>query len=131
MSDIIVYNPGDLIIEEGEDGKGFFILRSGTLNVLKGNKIVASISKPGTIFGEMSDILGKARSCNVKAETECKVVHLSQGIEEIIRTRPHLTWRLMRDLAQRLELITEKYSRPGTNPLWCFEEPLGEDEEPN
>jgi|GEM_PF-5277070 CRP-like cAMP-binding protein len=55
----------------------------------------------------MSDILGRNRSCNVKAETDCRVVYLSQGIDEIIRTRPHLTWRLMRDLAQRLEHITE------------------------
>lgn len=130
MSKVINYKPGDLIIKEGEDGKGFFILRSGTLNVLKGEKVVGKLKVPGTIFGEMSDILGRHRSCNVKAETDCRVVYLSQGIDEIIRTRPHLTWRLMRDLAQRLEQITEKYSRPGTNPLWCFEEPLGDYDEP-
>ena len=33
------YKPGDLVIKEGEDGKGFFIQRSGTLNVHKGEKL--------------------------------------------------------------------------------------------
>lgn len=94
--------------------------------MLKGKKVVEKFKVPGTIFGEKSDILGRDRSCNVKAETDCRVIDLSQRIEGIIRPRPHLTWRLLRDLAQRLEQMTEKYSRPGTNPLWCVEEPLSD-----
>ena len=45
------YKPGDLVIKEGEDGKGFFILRSGTLNVLKDEKVVGKLKVPGTILG--------------------------------------------------------------------------------
>lgn len=88
MSEVIYYKPSDLIIKEGEDEKGVFILRSGTLNVIKGEKVVRELKIPGTNFEEMSDILARKHSGNVKAETDSRVVYLSQGIDEIIRTRP-------------------------------------------
>ena len=41
------YKPGDLVIKEGEEGKGFFILRSETLNVHKGEKVVGELKVQG------------------------------------------------------------------------------------
>jgi len=105
MSEVISYKPGDLIIKEGEDEKGFFILHAETLNVIKGEKVVRELKLPGTIIGEMSDILGREHSCNVKAETDSRVVYLSQGIDKNIRTRH----------PSHLAFNERSRSTPGTN----------------
>jgi len=124
MNEIIKYQPGELIIKEGDTGKGFFVLRFGTLEVLKGNNLIVQIDTPGSIFGEMSDILEKPRTCNVKAVTECEVIYMTLSIEEMIRTRPKFTSELIRNLAERLEKTTEKHASSDESPIWCFEVPL-------
>ncbi len=127
MSGAVDFEAGDIVINEGEPGKGLFILRSGTLEVFKGDVKIAQLDTPTTVFGEMSDILGKPRSCKVVAKTECKVIYMDQGIDQIIQTRPRLTKRLIFDLANRLEQTTAKLADSDDSLIW-FDEPQDEKE---
>ena len=84
MEKIIEVVPGQTILEQGEEGSGFFVLKSGTLEVFKDDVLLAVIMYPGTIFGEMGDILGRPRTCTVKAK------NTSIGIFCIRVALPHL-----------------------------------------
>ncbi len=123
MSKQIVFDPGQVLIKEGVMGNGFYILRSGSLEVYKDKVRIAEINQPDTIFGEMSDILNKPRTCNIIAKTKSTVEHIANGIDETVRKKPDLTKQILRDLAERLEQTTKKLADSERNLLWTIKEP--------
>ena len=123
MGKKIVIKSGQVLIKEGVMGNGFYILRSGRLEVYKDNVCIAEIKQPGTIFGEMSDILNKPRTCNIVAKRKSTVEHLADGIEDMVRKNPDLTKQILRDLAERLEQTTKKLADSERNLLWTIKEP--------
>lgn len=119
----IEVNVGQTIIAQGEEGNGFYILKSGTLEVYKDDVLLAVLMYPGTIFGEMGDILGKPRTCTVKAKNESIITHVetSEGIEQLVRERPDIAARIIKTLAARLDRTTQKLiDTARENPLWSF-----------
>lgn len=107
MEKLRFYAPGETVIREGEQGDGFYILKEGTLEVLKDRIIVATITEPGTIFGEMSDILNEPRTCTVVAKSGSRIVHIPKGIDVIIAEYPSVAKKLIVTLAKRLEDTTK------------------------
>ena len=118
-ADIIV-QPGDNIIVQGEEGSGFFILKKGTLEVYKDDVLLAVLMYPGTIFGEMGDILGRPRTCTVKAKTPCDIVHIeAASLEILVQELPDVAAKIIRTLASRLDRTTQKLiDTARENPLW-------------
>ncbi len=123
MGKQIVFKPGQVLIKEGVIGNGFYILRSGHLEVYKDNVCIAEIKHPDTIFGEMSDILNKPRTCNIIAKTKSIVELIVNGIDDTVRNNPALTKHILRDLAERLEQTTKKLADSERNLLWTIKEP--------
>ena len=76
------YEPGDTILSQGETSRGFCILKSGTLEVVKSGKVITELSVPGQFFGEMSDILGEPRTSDVRAKDEALVIHIDLAVEQ-------------------------------------------------
>ena len=78
---------------------------------------------PGTIFGEMGDILGKPRSCTVKARTTTIVSQYdATDVEHLIKEEPEIAIKIFKTLASRLERTTQKLadvSRVST--VWSVE----------
>lgn len=107
MDTVIHFKPGEKIIEEGEKGEGFFILQTGGLNVQKNGRVIAEIDEPGTIFGEMSDILDEPRTCTVIAKTDSYVIHILKNIDGIIDAYPSIAKKIIITLARRLEDTTK------------------------
>jgi CRP-like cAMP-binding protein len=102
------YNPGEIIIKEGDQDRAVYLLRSGKLAVLKGDRLIAEIEKPGALFGEMSIILNQPRSATVKALTPCVVEVYAGGINALIREQPNVTELILRTLAERLADTTTR-----------------------
>ncbi len=100
------YEPGDTILSQGETGRGFCILKSGTLEVVKGGKVITELSVPGIIFGEMSDILGEPRISDVRAKDEALVIHIEKSIDELVVEDPKIAKKLIFTLAKRLDQTT-------------------------
>lgn len=107
MEIVIHFKAGETIIKEGEHGKGFYILQAGTLEVQKDGLDVATISEPGTIFGEMSDILNEPRTCTIVARKNSYVIHIPKNIDEIVDSYPSIAKKLIVTLAKRLEDTTK------------------------
>ena len=114
---------GQIIVEQGQTGQGFYILRAGAVEVYKNGLLLSVLTFPGTIFGEMGDILGKPRTCTVKARNHCRLVHCAEGdIEMLIRERPKIAMTIMKPLASRLERtaakLAEQFQEP---PMWSVQ----------
>lgn len=120
MEKIIDVQPGQTILEQGEEGSGFFVLKSGTLEVYKDDILLAVIMYPGTIFGEMGDILGRPRSCSVRAKNQAKIAYYEiDSLDSLVRSNPEIAVKLIRTLASRLDRTTQKLiDTARENPLW-------------
>lgn len=120
MENILDYPPGSTIIEQGEEGHGFYVLQSGTIEIYKDDVLLNVIMFPGTIFGEMGDILGKMRTCSVKAKNHCKIAHVSgDSLETLIQEHPDIAVKIIKTLASRLERTTQKLAdRTKESSVW-------------
>ena len=96
---------GDCLIQEGSPGGNFFVLISGEVVVLKGETEVARISDPGSVFGEMSALLGLPYSASVRALGPVRA-RLSENAAEFIAANPAVALHTARILAQRLHAAT-------------------------
>ena len=58
---------------------------------------------------EIGDILGKPRTCTVKARTQTTVIKYDNGdMENVIREHPEIAIKIFKTLASRLERTTQK-----------------------
>ena len=96
------YAPGDLLAEEGERGRTFFVIESGEAAVLVHGNEVRRLG-PGDSFGEMALIDKSARSATVRADTEVRGYQLPVwSFRTIVESHPEMIWALLASLAQRV-----------------------------
>ncbi len=78
LADRRLYNPGDIIVREGEDAYSFYLIETGSVEVFKttptGETILGRIGKDG-IFGEMALVDDTKRMASVRAAelTTCQI----------------------------------------------------------
>jgi CRP/FNR family transcriptional regulator, cyclic AMP receptor protein len=96
------YKAGDVIFSEGEPARELYIVKSGTVEVRLGNRLLDTLPEL-SIFGEMALIDGSSRCATVVAATDATVVPVDekQFLFLVSRT-PHFALNVMRVLAQRL-----------------------------
>jgi CRP-like cAMP-binding protein len=96
------YAPGELLAEEGERGRTFFVIESGEATVLVNGSEVRTLG-PGDSFGEMALIDKSARSATVRADSEVRGYQLPIfSFRPIVESHPEMTWALLEALAQRV-----------------------------
>ena len=118
------YRPGASIIKQGSESTGFYVLEKGAVEVYKDDIMLNVMMYPGTIFGEMGDILGKPRSCTVKARTNTIVTKYDTGdMENVIREHPEIAIKIFKTLASRLERTTQKLADvTRVSTVWSVEQ---------
>jgi len=96
------YAPGELLAEEGERGRTFFVIESGEAAVIVRGNEVRRLG-PGDSFGEMALIDKSARSATVRADTEVRGYQLPVwSFRPIVESHPEMFWALLEALAQRV-----------------------------
>ena len=78
-SNVIKFEKGKTIIEEGEIDDSFYILISGQVLVQKGSEEVAVLEN-GECFGEMAYLTGEARSATITSKDECILLKFSSTL---------------------------------------------------
>ncbi len=96
------YQPGDVVLPEGELGTGFCILESGSLEVVRDGRILTEIDTPGSIFGELSEILKMKRDATIRAKTPSSVRHVEETLADIVTKNPKVAIKIIRTLGRRL-----------------------------
>ena len=93
------YSPGEMMAEEGERGRTFFVIESGEASVLVGGDEVRRLG-PGDAFGELALIDKSARSATVRADTEVRGYQMPIfSFRPIVESHPEMTWPLLEALA--------------------------------
>ncbi len=96
------YKAGDVIVEEGTMGVGFYLVMDGKVEVRKGSKVLATLSK-GHFFGEMSLIDEQPRSADVVAVQQARCFTISTWVfSALIKQHPELALPMLKELAKRL-----------------------------
>src|SRR5882757_3479885 len=96
---------GTLVIREGETTGHLFVLIEGRLEVVKGDTVVATITEPGAILGEMSVLLRQPHSATVRAASVATIYEFSDAAS-FLRAQPAVALLIARLLAHRLHVAT-------------------------
>ena len=92
---------GAPIVQEGASGIAFFVLMSGSADVIRGGDRVASLL-PGDFFGEMSLMLDETRNAEVVATSDAELFTFTRwAFKSLVTTNPAISLVIMKTLAAR------------------------------
>jgi len=110
---------GEVIFSEGDTGDAWYVLYSGSVEVLKqsaeGENVIATLG-PQACFGEISILDGQPRSATVRASGESVVFCIPRSaFEELLKKDNLVAYKLLYHmaimLAQRQRTTTETLSK--------------------
>lgn len=117
-----VFAAGAVVFDEGDpaDG-GLYVIQAGEVELTRsdgaGTHAVARLG-PGEFVGEMSVVLGEARSERCTAVTEARLLELDAGtLEAMCVERPEVAIRIIRRLSARLIEVQRRLAVLGIDDL--------------
>ena len=96
---------GAFVLHEGHTTGYLYVLIEGRLEVIKGDTVVATITEPGAILGEMSVLLHQPHSATVRAASVATIYEFSDAAS-FLRAQPAVALLIARLLAHRLHVAT-------------------------
>jgi CRP/FNR family cyclic AMP-dependent transcriptional regulator len=94
---------GAFVLHEGHTTGYLYVLIEGRLEVIKGDTVVATITEPGAVLGEMSVLLDKPHTATVRAASQ-SVIYEINNAASFLRQQPAVAILIARMLAQRLNV---------------------------
>jgi len=96
------FGKGERVIEEGEEGRTFYLVASGEVSVRTGKGQEVTRLKRGSYFGEMSLLTGEPRAATVVAVEDAVLLELDRpAFARMFVSQPGLARQLSALLAQR------------------------------
>lgn len=96
---------GHELIRQGGESGTLYVLKSGTMEVVRDGRLLSSVTRPGAVFGEMSVLLEQPHSATVRAASDVEVYVISDALG-VLERHPAWTLQIARLLAQRLNRTT-------------------------
>ena len=100
------YQPGQLIMRQGDTGVGAFIIRSGKVDVIQdrdGKEVTIASLGPGDVVGEMSLLDEFPRSASVRATEPTTALGIQRWhFRGILQSHPQLAVALLPILSRRI-----------------------------
>jgi cAMP-dependent protein kinase regulator len=92
---LLSFEPGEIIMTEGEAGSSLLILTTGMVRAFAVNTFGTNIQirtmEEGEFFGEISLLTGKPRTATITAATPCELLELDKkALDEIAKDHPHV-----------------------------------------
>ena len=95
------FEPGDVIIRQGEPADYVFSLFEGQADVLVDDVVVGHVSE-GEVLGAIALLTHSPRSATVRAKRRCSVVKVPKHqFKDLIRTNPGMIHSLLTDMARQ------------------------------
>lgn len=103
-----IYNPGDVIIRQGDHADYVFNLTEGTAEVVVDGVTVGGIDE-GEIFGAMAVLTNADRTATVMAKSRCSVVKVpKEQFADLIKSNPTTIHSLLVDMANSIVNLNEQ-----------------------
>ena len=110
-----IYEAGDVIFREGDEGRVMYILLEGQVDlrvkVEKGEAVIKTVSTPNDFFGEMALIDERPRSATARAERRTKVLVVDgPTFEAMILQNGKFALKIIKVLSNRLRSSNDRVS---------------------
>lgn len=92
---------GTVLLDEGPSTGRLYVLADGMIEIVKGDVSIARVMDEGSIFGEISALLGVGHSATVRAATDVAVYEIEDA-SAFLDNSPELTRAVANLLARRL-----------------------------
>jgi len=106
------YEPGAVIVREGEIGDSIFLIGSGSAEAVlcAGDQaILLSLMQRGETFGEMGFFQRSPRSATVRARDTCVVLEINgQGLRSLAAAHPEIGFKVLLQVSERLRNKNEQ-----------------------
>ena len=99
------FAPGETILTDGTRSGVLYILASGTVEVVKGDVQINTLSEAGSFFGEIAALLDAPHTATVRALEAC-TFYVAEDPLAFLRSNPEIALELSRLLARRLHFVT-------------------------
>lgn len=102
-----VFNRGQIVFSEGDDGTGFYVVISGRVKIFKlspeGKEQILHIFGPGDPFGEAAVFSGQHFPANAEAMEESRIFFFPrESFTKLIEKNPSLALNMLAILSKRL-----------------------------
>jgi hypothetical protein len=113
---LLAFEPGQIIVAEGESGASLFVLTSGSVRAYVRNAAQQQVQvrrlEEGDFFGEISVLSGAPRTATITAASRCELLELDKpALDRIAETHPHVREVLQQFHDQRKDNTLETLSR--------------------
>ena len=103
-------NKGEMVVSEGDEGKGFFVIAEGRIKVFKvsaeGKEQILHIFEPGQPFGEVPVFAGQKFPANAQAIDKARVWFFPRAaIVDLITANPSLALNMLSEMSRKLRLF--------------------------
>ncbi|MFD0555844.1 CRP-like cAMP-binding protein [Stackebrandtia endophytica] len=110
LGSVIRFQPGSLIVKEGEDSDFVVLLHEGHVVIEKGqpNQITVGIRGPGELVGEMASLIKEPRTAGIRSigEVEAQLIPASDW-RAFLHQHPRALYAHAQQLAQKLKKSTQ------------------------
>lgn len=115
LSKVKEYEPGEMIINEGDEDNCIYFLLSGRVRVFKNGIDICYLGRSGDVFGEMAVIEQEARSASVEAVNTTLCLSVDTTYKDMMGESDkvsfmYILYRLFSKLlAERLRKTTDEF----------------------
>lgn len=102
---VVAFAAGETVLAEGAATGMLYVLRSGAVEILKGDFQINVVADRGAIFGEMSALLNIPHMATVRALEDASFYQIEGGAA-FLQNNPDISFLLAQLLAQRLNGVT-------------------------
>jgi CRP-like cAMP-binding protein len=102
IADEVDLPEGKLLIKEGGQGREFFVLVAGTVDVIQGERTVREMG-PGEFFGEIALVTKVPRSATIKATSPVRALVITdRAFRDLLERSPGIQLCVLKALAERV-----------------------------
>jgi len=100
------FEAGETVLPQGERTGLLFFLIEGKVEVVKDEVTVATTSEAGSVFGDLSAMLGTPHTATVRAVLPSRF-HVAENPREFLERNPPVCLHLCELLARRLDAVNK------------------------
>jgi CRP-like cAMP-binding protein len=117
VGEIQIFNPGDRIVSQHEQGDAMFLIIEGSVDVIRdigvGQQFLAKLERNRS-FGEVALLTNSPRTASVVAETKVRLIKITkENLAHLSTENPRIAMQIYRILA---ESLAQSLRQTGTIP---------------